>query len=612
MLSSRSDRTVLTYSVSRAPDLSTSAPQALAFPLAEKHGPLHSLCTLILPLPDTTSGDDDRLGQVTQAGTASGFALGLSPTGSVWAFDCDGARTPLVVAQSALPHQPDEPTKVDLRVKWDDNLLSLASKGGNRGSGSEAEWRDTWGEEGRDKAERRFWTIDARWAWLKINEQEESLHDEDDDEVSEGGTELLRVVAAGLGRTLRAEHSLIGHQGAGEEEEEEDSEGAKGDTGSRTAAEVLRGLLQKATEAQGQEAPAKTSRATRLRPLRLDLTSLAASDLAEVFADVERDIRQTGMAHRLEPFLDRIGSSASSDAAAPPASLQDVYIRLLVLCPPRTDLPEPASARQAASTLRLALDLWLSSIVRFAQPVDADRTAHAAQASTATGTPEDLVARMTIAEPGPPPIAFSYLRPSKPAQSASASASASREGRGSTLASDHPKQTDGPLQTLGARTLLADWTVGADPAEYVWKPYRPLAEGEGENEEPMERGEPSRPIRPLPGYAAGSARPTQGQTQTRPLHFATQPERPGRAYPATQVPVLQPRYGMEPGARAGSPLGGVLPETRMEASRTGSSQPGPGAEMGMIVQSQVERGPFGGRPEGKEKKKKAKKRAGGF
>jgi hypothetical protein len=152
---------------------------------------------------------------------------------------------------------------------------------------------------------------------------------------------------------------------------------------------------------------------------------------------------------------------------------------------------------------------------------------------------------------------------------------------GSGASSDH-------LQTEAARTLLSEWMVGADPTEYIWKDWR------GENSAPPTPVK--RPVRPLP-----SPRTTYGFAQSQP-DIRYRPPIIAQSQPQ-QLPSVSQYTNNIPHVLA-----------RTQAMR---SSPPPVLQSSQSLQdlgpsTQAERGPFGGRPDVKARKKVAKKRIGGF
>lgn len=222
--------------------------------------------------------------------------------------------------------------------------------------------------------------------------------------------------------------------------------------------------------------------------------------------------------------------------------------------------PDRQFARQ------LALDLALSSTILFSEPLEVTSASSRQKApAQLTGTPDDDFARaagqLSLRVQAPPRIRFSLLAPLVRLSARNGSASPSTE--------DDPEQW---VQGETARSLMAEWNTGTDPRTYMWKGWR-------EDEQGDQRSGSSRPIRPLP-----SPRSTQ-TTFARPT---VQPNLPTRA------PTFAANTSDHPQS---SPL-------RLRSSEYARDSQ-------IVSNTQVERGPFGGRPTGTGKKK-AKKRVGGF
>jgi hypothetical protein len=226
-------------------------------------------------------------------------------------------------------------------------------------------------------------------------------------------------------------------------------------------------------------------------------------------------------------------------------------------------------------TLRLVLELTLSRMIVHSDSV-APAPAATPRSSQEPQTADNLFERaeqLTLNDGGSKTneIPFHWLSPRNTFE-------------GEEQAHDNP---DARLQTDTARTLLSEWTVGTDPAEYKWSDWR--REGSAPPT-PIRR-----PVRPLP-----SPRTTGGFAQSQP-DLRYRPPTLAQPQPRRWPPLTQP-FNSVPQIMAHTQI------MRSSPPPVQSSQPAhdPGPS------TQVERGPFGGRLEGKSRKKAAKKRVGGF
>ena len=240
---------------------------------------------------------------------------------------------------------------------------------------------------------------------------------------------------------------------------------------------------------------------------------------------------------------------------------------------------------------RLALDLALSTTILSSEELPVIGTSATSRPETPANVGDFLsrAANLSLNDKEPPPIIFHMLPPR------------------SVAAKDEDSDLNEPnaqaaLQSLPGRSLLSEWTLGSDPSKYTWKAWRdPTTE--------LELGLlHTRPIRPLPSPLS-----------PHPPAFAAQhtyPHPPGLSHSQPHPPTIStiPRpissRTMETlgGTAAGTRgLGGFGSSGMIGEVRSSSPVLGEGEMEGPMTQ--VERGPFGGRVDGK---KKVKKRAGGF
>lgn len=227
---------------------------------------------------------------------------------------------------------------------------------------------------------------------------------------------------------------------------------------------------------------------------------------------------------------------------------------------------ESTKKRTEADAAALALDLALSRFVLSNEPIG--------QVPSATpeslAAPEDLLARVTLDDRAPPPFTFSVLSP-RPAQLGDAPVSPESEIDQSSI------EARTALDSPTVRSLMNEWKIGEDPKEYKWSGWR--------DKVGSEQPTITRPVRPLP-----SPRHHQGD-------FASQPQ------------PLRPIARSQPLPSAGT-LSRGPPQVRSSPAPLPTGQVQSFAESTIQhASTQVERGPFGGRPAAK---KKVKKRTAGF
>lgn len=225
-------------------------------------------------------------------------------------------------------------------------------------------------------------------------------------------------------------------------------------------------------------------------------------------------------------------------------------------------------------TQRLVLDLVLSQTVVHSENHQAGSSTPPRARSSEIETPEDLFLRtrdLTLDEQ--PKIEIRHLIPREPAEE-------TQPDRPGTLADKDPMSF---LQSSSARQLLGEWQLGSNPSEYKWSGWR---------DTPSQPPTPlRRPVRPLP-----SPRTTQRAPQSRPTL--------GRYIPTIDSSSIDaPTFALPPTIRPMQTSVRSSPPPILQSSQ-GYPDIGPS--------TQVERGPFGGRPETKARKKPAKKRVGGF
>lgn len=241
---------------------------------------------------------------------------------------------------------------------------------------------------------------------------------------------------------------------------------------------------------------------------------------------------------------------------------------------PASDAPSRREnpARHITDIYSLASDLALSRPILNSEELNSPATvALTATQTSQADSPEDLFARvagqLSLNDKEPGPATFSYLFP--------------RFSDNELTTLDAPGASD-PLQSLSARNLLEEWTLGSDPKEYDWKPWDETAPRLSATiaATPVTPQRRDRAIRPLP-TPRSPARMTYSQPQPPTLR------------PAASTPTL---FRVPPNVARSSPP----PE-----------MPTSSFDMSGFVQTQAEPGKFGARAGGGGKKK-VKKRVGGF
>lgn len=314
-----------------------------------------------------------------------------------------------------------------------------------------------------------------------------------------------------------------------------------------------------------------------------------------------------------------VDTHLSNTDGGPMTSLSAILETLRTAYPERADT-QAAKSRHRKAVEALAVDLALSTAVLSSEAV-AILAEEEAQAER--NADDEMLARaagLSLSEAGPPAVTFSVLKPRLPAEDV--------EDEADGEAVPHPLL--GSIQQPTARSLLAEWTI-SPPSSYTWRPWLSPPEGDAGTHPPAHltivAPTAQRPIRPLPSPRSSRPGSPNANLAAAPKSFS-QPAAPRRDAPPIIVqsqPALQgwnqPRR--KPGSvsafansgfgpRGSSPL---AEERGRGRDSIGGEQGGGEGSQGLglsqsLVATQVERGPFGGR--GGEKKKKVKKRVGGF
>lgn len=351
------------------------------------------------------------------------------------------------------------------------------------------------------------------------------------------------------------------------------------------SAEILRDVL--LHESESGEIHSRA-----LEPMPLDTSNdvvqqLGSIDFSRHFALVNENTRD-----RILPDSE----FRNTPGVSPATLLEDLQDRFPF--PPKS-LRTAFRTRSQADLIRLAIDLALSGTVLSSDdiPLLPAQTTQISRPST----PDELFARtagLSLNEQEAPPMSFNVLPPR---------VDITHPEDESPLVIESKVEATKALDEVHARTLLAEWTVGSDPAAYVWKPWRDIPR-------PDFFSPATRPIRPLPSPRPSSLHRFPHSQPTIPT---IKPHRPLSAqYPPTLTPISSfspfppPIVSLRPTES--------VPDLRTTRDGVRSSPPiqpfsSPPHSASEFPNTQVERGVFGGRPEaGARTKKKAKKRAGGF
>ncbi|KAG6898347.1 hypothetical protein C0992_009022 [Termitomyces sp. T32_za158] len=216
---------------------------------------------------------------------------------------------------------------------------------------------------------------------------------------------------------------------------------------------------------------------------------------------------------------------------------------------------------EKAAREELALDLALSADVFSLQAFS--------RASDEGPALEDLTQTLSLASE-PPEVHFGYLRPK-------AKEHYSRE------------ETDESEASMGVRSLLKDWQVGADPGNYVFVDHY--------------------------GGSTCTSRKTRrtSPAQVMQLPFGTQSQRPPTILAASTVPRRLPEPTRRTVAQSQpDPAEGPSRAFGFGSQMPLSSQPQTQSSQEYMMSTQVLPGAYGGRPVLPKKKATTKKRVGGF
>ncbi|KDQ17971.1 hypothetical protein BOTBODRAFT_143690, partial [Botryobasidium botryosum FD-172 SS1] len=255
--------------------------------------------------------------------------------------------------------------------------------------------------------------------------------------------------------------------------------------------------------------------------------------------------------------------------------------------------------RERRACRMLAVDLALSTDVFSAIPFASESTNRTGNRIGGVGvggggdvTPDEVDAlslslatqALSIGGSEPPGVAYGYLRPNR----------GTREAEASTIDPTLEDDDTTPMEPLGVRLLLQEWTVGEDPELYAYEdPYHLTQDEAPKNAasrtalgmaEPVGISQRSRQAPPVVASASTRFPPPPTQTQPPPV-LAT------RSISSTQVQA-RPLAQSFPASQGNDDFSGWAGGSSQGVENYPSTQPLPGR--------------FGGRPppEGKKKQKK--------
>jgi hypothetical protein len=329
---------------------------------------------------------------------------------------------------------------------------------------------------------------------------------------------------------------------------------------SRLRADVTRGDM--ARDAVSEEDAGRTH---ALLPLDIDGRAFANDQANLTSIDLERH-----ELHRVAtlPLGLPVGQSQTSQDP-----LVNIYQTFAISdMSPFTD----SQARHQRDTRRLVLDLTLSRMVIHSEVIHpADRLIRKSQEPETADNLFERTGQLTLNdsnEPGPPELKWLVPRVDFDTQP------------GSQVTGTPDAKS---LDTAASRVLLNEWAIGSDPTQFTWKDWR--------RETSAVPTPVRRPVRPLPSPRA-SATQTFAQSQPNPR------------YQAPSIAQPRPQWALH-GSNS-------IPNILAHGQGTRSSPPpvlhSSQSYQDLGASTQAERGPFGGRPDSKARKKPAKKRVGGF
>ena len=308
-----------------------------------------------------------------------------------------------------------------------------------------------------------------------------------------------------------------------------------------------------------------SGRTHALLPLDIDGRAFADDQVNLTSIDLER--------HELHKVVTLAFGLPVGQSQTSQDPLEDIYATFA-----RSDMSPftDSQARQQRDTRRLVLDLTLSRMVIHSELIHpADRLIRKSQEPETADNLFERTGQLTLDDSNEPgPADFKWLAP-----------------RVEFDIQPEPPVTGAPdaksLDSAASRMLLSDWTIGSDPKQFTWKDWR--------RETSAVPTPVRRPVRPLPSPRAFSTQ-TFAQSQPNPR------------YQAPSIAQPRPQWALH-GSNS-------IPNILAHGQGTRSSPPpvlhSSQSYQDLGASTQAERGPFGGRPDSKARKKPAKKRVGGF
>ncbi|WVO13554.1 hypothetical protein L204_101175 [Cryptococcus depauperatus] len=208
---------------------------------------------------------------------------------------------------------------------------------------------------------------------------------------------------------------------------------------------------------------------------------------------------------------------------------------------------------------------------------------------------------LTLGDDSPPPVDIFVVKPFLNAHNTDSHRwEDCDDGRNDQT--DIPEEFEKRIQTLTTRALVDDWKLGEDPHQWTWKGVK-VGGGCVNQSTHYTRNDHARPIKPLPSSRSHPL----FQAQLRSPTSLRSPQTFAHLIPPTlESSYIMPALTTTPGVLPGAEMRSSPPPTnsQMGIEESQATQEGSMA----WVSTQIERGKFGGR----EKKKKGKRRLGGF
>ncbi|ODN83799.1 hypothetical protein L198_07695 [Cryptococcus wingfieldii CBS 7118] len=539
--------------------------------------------------------------------------LGLSDDGTL-SYIPLSATTPL--PPSAEKQKPLEP----IPTSWDDTVSELAKKDDRNEFGAGDGWEE--------KAKVGFRELNLRWAWLAIGKDDDGSDSGENSEAE--GLDFAQADIEEEDEDADVQMMSDGEEGQWDDDESEVAEErwfvpelferylreTEAPVESvMTVAELARDSLVPFSEPEraenGQEKE-KEGKVSKILPIPLHPSSIRPT--LEALGKIDFSKHLTSLLD-LQSFLPALAS------AQPPLSKDDIdpvtlYDSLCEAFPPQ-------SARDKHATAQLVLSLFLfSKVISPEDFLPIPKSAHdqALEDEQAEVQRRDEVeqfvqaaSRLTLDESGPGRIQFNVLQPRLTLRGEDAGNGeeewADEEGEEAERAA-----VEADLQSRSAKALMEGWKVGEDPATWVWEDWnldqshttpfpRATQSSTSQRAPPLPTIQTARPIRPLPSSRTLSNLALPSPNTPEPHQFSH------LVPPTLSTSHSLPSLSRMPAQARSSPPPGWDGGGSQELSGAGQIQSQSQSQGAEWASTQVERGKFGGKL---EKKKKSKKRLGGF